>query len=78
MNFQTGQITDGQILTPKTGIGQIPHFKVKYRISMRHILLNTKRHQNPEFGPKPGEIKNKYVSLKGGLKLRNSPLFVPN
>jgi len=62
MNFQTAQITDGQILTPKIGIGQIPHFKVKYRKSMRHILLKTNRHQNPEFGPKPGEIFKKVPS----------------
>jgi hypothetical protein len=65
MNFQTAQITDGQILIPKPGIGQISHFQYKYRISTRHILLNTKRHQNPEFGPKPGEIKKKYVFLRG-------------
>jgi hypothetical protein len=40
------------------------------------------RHQNLEFGPKPGEIQKKpakkYISLQGGVKLRNAPLFVPN
>ncbi len=41
------------------------------------------RHQNPEFGPKPGEIfkKNlpkKYISLLRGVKLRNAPFLVLN
>jgi hypothetical protein len=42
------------------------------------------RHQNPEFGPKPGEIFKKNLQKStlafkgGGVKLRNAPLFVPN
>ncbi len=36
------------------------------------------QHQNPEFGPKPGEIEKKpakkYISLKG-VKLRNAPFY---
>ncbi len=53
---------------------------------MKHIRVFHKvritRHQNPEFGSKPGEIPKKtckkYISLQGGVKLRNAPLFVPS
>jgi hypothetical protein len=44
--------------------------------------VRTTQHQYPEFGPKPGESKKnpakQYISLQGGVKLRNAPPFVPN
>jgi hypothetical protein len=48
------------------------------------LSIKSKKHGTDtfEFGPKPGEIKEKppikYISLQLGVKLRNAPLFVPN
>ncbi len=44
------------------------------------VKLGKTRHQNSEFGPKPGEIKKKpckkgTLAFKGGVKLENAPFF---
>jgi len=57
------------------------HLKIGQEKNNTRVFRNVKktRHPNPEFGPKPGEIKIKInsISLQGGVKLRNGLFFVP-
>jgi hypothetical protein len=61
------------------------HLKIGQEKNNTRVFRNVKktRHQNPEFGPKPGEIflkktLKRYISLQRGVKLRNALFFVPN
>jgi hypothetical protein len=84
-SIHVGALVDAGSLWPKLKGNEITTWtprqlsfrKTNIRNRVFHKVRKT-QHQNPEFGPKPGEIPNKVHSHSTGVKLRSASFFVVN